>query len=265
LDDKKSAIRTVLTDLAVAAETAGLAWVARDVRDTRLPKLEDERFSVVVLGEFNHGKSTFINALLGTPLLPTGITPTTALLAHVTHGAKAGATAVTENGERTPIDASALADHLTVEGLAKEGKEGKTESKGKGPSKAAKRPTGAIHHVEITHPSPLLQNRLTIVDTPRRQRHQRAAGGHHVRLPAARRRGGVPAGRDADPDGVGTPVPGRADPAIDARPPDLRGGEVRSAGRGGAGGDAALRAPAPVGDRARAGDLPGVGEARAGR
>jgi len=166
LDDKKSAIRTVLTDLAVAAETAGLAWVARDVRDTRLPKLEDERFSVVVLGEFNHGKSTFINALLGTPLLPTGITPTTALLAHVTHGAKAGATAVTENGERTPIDASALADHLTVEGLAKEGKEGKTESKGKGPSKAAKRPTGAIHHVEITHPSPLLQNRLTIVDTP---------------------------------------------------------------------------------------------------
>ena len=68
------------------------------MRDTRLPKLDDERFSVVVLGEFNHGKSTFINALLGTPLLPTGITPTTALLAHVTHGARAGATAVTEDG-----------------------------------------------------------------------------------------------------------------------------------------------------------------------
>jgi len=56
----------------------------------------------VVLGEFNHGKSTFINALLGSPLLPTGITPTTALLAHVTHGARAGAIAVDEAGERTP-------------------------------------------------------------------------------------------------------------------------------------------------------------------
>jgi small GTP-binding protein len=170
LDEKKTAIRAVLTDLADAAETAGLPWVARDVRDTRLPKLEDERFSVVVLGEFNHGKSTFINALLGTPLLPTGITPTTALLAHVTHGAKAGATAVTENGDRTPIDAAALADHVTVEGLAKaegkQGKEGKTESKGKGASQAAKKPAGTIHHVEITHPAPLLQNRLTIVDTP---------------------------------------------------------------------------------------------------
>ncbi len=88
LDEKKAAIRTVLADLAGAAEAAGLPWVARDVRDTRLPKLDDERFSAVVLGEFNHGKSTFINALLGGPVLPTGITPTTALLAHITHGAQ---------------------------------------------------------------------------------------------------------------------------------------------------------------------------------
>ena len=168
LDDKKTAIRAVLTDLAAAAEAAGLPWVARDVRDTRLPKLDDERFSVVVLGEFNHGKSTFINALLGTPLLPTGITPTTALLAHVTHGAKATATAVTENGERTPIDAAALADHLTVEGLAKSAgpSEGKPDGKGKGASKTARKPAGAVHHIEVTHPSPLLANHLTIVDTP---------------------------------------------------------------------------------------------------
>ncbi|MBO9310606.1 MAG: dynamin family protein [Chloroflexi bacterium] len=32
---------------------------------------------VAVIGEFNAGKSTFINALLGEPLLPMGITPTT--------------------------------------------------------------------------------------------------------------------------------------------------------------------------------------------
>ncbi|HXU03900.1 MAG TPA: dynamin family protein [Polyangia bacterium] len=172
LDEKKTAIRRVLTDLAAAAEAAGLPWVARDVRDTRLPKLEDERFSVVVLGEFNHGKSTFINALLGTPLLPTGITPTTALLAHVTHGARAAATAVTENGDRTSIDAAALADHLTVDGLAKaeagkgDGKPDGAKGKAGARAKVDKKPTGAIHHIEITHPSPLLANRLTIVDTP---------------------------------------------------------------------------------------------------
>ena len=162
LDEKKAAIRAVLTDLAAAAEAAGLPWVGRDVRDVRLPKLDDERLSVVVLGEFNHGKSTFINALLGTPLLPTGITPTTALLAHVTHGARASATAVTDSGERLPIDAAALADHVTVDGLAKAGA---TDAKGKG-GKSGKKPAAAIHHVEVTHPSPLLANRLTIVDTP---------------------------------------------------------------------------------------------------
>src|SRR5258706_11778710 len=32
---------------------------------------------VVVIGEFNAGKSTFVNALLGEPVLPMGITPTT--------------------------------------------------------------------------------------------------------------------------------------------------------------------------------------------
>jgi small GTP-binding protein len=166
LDEKKAAIRAVLTDLAGAAEAAGLPWVARDVRDVRLPKLDDERLSVVILGEFNHGKSTFINALLGTPLLPTGITPTTALLAHVTHGTKPGATAVTENGERLAIDVAALADHVTVDGLAKAQPEDKP-SKGKGGNgKSANKTTGAVHHIEITHPSPLLANRLTIVDTP---------------------------------------------------------------------------------------------------
>jgi len=165
LDEKKTAIRGVLADLAAAADAAGLPWVARDVRDTRLPKLDDERFSVVVLGEFNHGKSTFINALLGTPLLPTGITPTTALLAHVTHGARAAATAVSENGDRTTIDAAALAEHLTVEGLARTDGNGKGDAKGKAAGKA-KKATAPIHHVEIAHPSPLLENRLTIVDTP---------------------------------------------------------------------------------------------------
>jgi GTP-binding protein EngB required for normal cell division len=39
--------------------------------------------SVAVLGEFNAGKSTFINALLGTDVAPTGIAPTTAILHHV--------------------------------------------------------------------------------------------------------------------------------------------------------------------------------------
>ena len=39
--------------------------------------LQDMFFLVVVVGEFNAGKSTFVNALLGDEVLPMGITPTT--------------------------------------------------------------------------------------------------------------------------------------------------------------------------------------------
>ncbi len=46
--------------------------VARDLREMF--------YLIVVIGEFNAGKSSFVNALLNDPLLPTGITPTTELI-----------------------------------------------------------------------------------------------------------------------------------------------------------------------------------------
>jgi GTPase Era involved in 16S rRNA processing len=162
LDEKKAAIRATLVELGAAAEAAGLPSIARDVRETRLPKLDDERFSIVVLGEFNHGKSTFINALLGGPVLPTGITPTTALLAHIAQGPSGKAptaTLVMDSGARKAIDVKALGEWLTVEGVAeREAGEGANANKaGKGDS---------VHHVELTHPAAILGDRVTIVDTP---------------------------------------------------------------------------------------------------
>ena len=150
LDERKAAIRALLVELAAAADAAGLPSVARDVRETRLPKLDEERYSVVVLGEFNHGKSTFINALIGQPVLPAGITPTTAVLTHLLHGPRTTATLVMESGERRGVDPKALGDWLTVEGLAPK----------------ADKLDGGVHHVDVTHPAGILENRVTIVDTP---------------------------------------------------------------------------------------------------
>ena len=47
----------------------------------------DELFLLVVVGEFNSGKSAFINALLGERFLPEGVTPTTAQIHILDHGA----------------------------------------------------------------------------------------------------------------------------------------------------------------------------------
>ena len=152
--ERKAAIRAAFESLAAAADAAGLATTARDIRGTRIPKLDEERFTLVVLGEFDHGKSTFINALLAEPVLPTGITPTTAVLTHVLEGAPS-ATLIFESGERRAIAPGALAPWLIVE-------ESKNGSGNGGPNGDR----ANLHHVELTHPAGILQNRLTIVDTP---------------------------------------------------------------------------------------------------
>jgi small GTP-binding protein len=46
----------------------------------------DELFLLVIVGEFNSGKSAFINALLGERFLPEGVTPTTAQIYILHHG-----------------------------------------------------------------------------------------------------------------------------------------------------------------------------------
>ncbi|MCX8046979.1 MAG: dynamin family protein [Anoxybacillus gonensis] len=43
-------------------------------------EVKNEKFQIVVVGEFSRGKSTFINALLGKKLLPSSVKPTTAIL-----------------------------------------------------------------------------------------------------------------------------------------------------------------------------------------
>ncbi|HEV2100753.1 MAG TPA: dynamin family protein [Stellaceae bacterium] len=46
-------------------------------------RLVEQRLQIAVLGQFKRGKSTFLNALLGEPLLPTGVLPLTAVPAFI--------------------------------------------------------------------------------------------------------------------------------------------------------------------------------------
>jgi small GTP-binding protein len=59
----------------------------------------DEFFLLVVVGEFNSGKSAFINALIGSPVLAEGVTPTTAEVHVLRHG-PTGTSELTETGVR---------------------------------------------------------------------------------------------------------------------------------------------------------------------
>ncbi len=62
----------------------------------------DELFLLVVVGEFNSGKSAVINALLGQRLLEEGVTPTTSRIQLIRYGEQFSRTAVSANvGELT--------------------------------------------------------------------------------------------------------------------------------------------------------------------
>ena len=142
--EAKSELIAALGDTAAIARTIGMTSLAHDLADVRVPKLLAEGFHLVVIGEFNHGKSTFVNALLGAPVLPAGITPTTATINHLVYSAEPRARAYLDDGSEKSIDPKKLADWVTIEG----------------------REVGKVKYVEVGWPAEILRERLTLVDTP---------------------------------------------------------------------------------------------------
>ncbi|MFO7693418.1 MAG: dynamin family protein [Vicinamibacterales bacterium] len=80
-----AAERALLDDIRAALERSGADEAAIAELGQSIAQL-DELFLLVVVGEFNSGKSAFINALVGLPLLAEGVTPTTADINVLTYG-----------------------------------------------------------------------------------------------------------------------------------------------------------------------------------
>ena len=104
----------------------------------------DRPLLVAVMGEFNAGKSSFVNALCGADVAPTGVTPTTATVNVLRSGAEPAARVVGHDGGTRPLPAAEVARFLN-----------------------ALRPDEArsIRMVEIFLPVETLR-RVEIVDTP---------------------------------------------------------------------------------------------------
>ena len=109
--------------------------------------VENDFFTVVVLGEFKRGKSTFINALLQKELLPTDVLPETAT-----------------------INALMYNDTPTVQVVMNDGREEKGEATQEYLQKFSARQednlANNVKYIKIGYPSDILKNKLVIVDTP---------------------------------------------------------------------------------------------------
>lgn len=102
-------------------------------------------FNLVVLGEFNRGKSTFLNALLGEVILPSNILPTTSVITRISYSEKPEVKVLLNTGEEKSINHKELVDYVTTL------KGNKTES---------------ISVTNVYYPTTLCKNGCIITDTP---------------------------------------------------------------------------------------------------
>ncbi|WP_437906786.1 dynamin family protein [Sorangium sp. So ce327] len=143
---RKDDVTGALRDLVTFAEALGAKSVATRITNDLVKKLDADRFHLVVVGEFNHGKTTFVNALLGASILPVGVTPTTAVIHHLEYAADPRAEVVYASGERTGLPFEDVRA-FTVGGER---------------SSSA----GEVKFLEVGYPAELLRERVVLVDTP---------------------------------------------------------------------------------------------------
>ncbi len=113
-----------------------------------LELIRTKRYRVAVLGEFSRGKSSLINALLGSNILPADVLPSTATINRVTFGLDPHVEIVYKDGKSEEIAIDAMEKYVTK--LTEESQE-----------KAA-----TIEEAVVVYPTVICQNYIDIIDTP---------------------------------------------------------------------------------------------------
>lgn len=111
-----------------------------------LDRAEDKSFEIAVFGRVSSGKSSLLNAMLDTDILPVGVTPVTAVPSRITFGdTPAMQVSFTDSPPQT-FDIARLGEFAT-------------EQQNPGNAKHVTR-------IVVTLPSPCLRDGITFVDTP---------------------------------------------------------------------------------------------------
>lgn len=131
-------------EVVFSTQRLGKTW---DEECTALIRDVKDNSRVLVMGEFNAGKSSFLNALLGKEWLATDVTPATAMVTVLQYGNSPSLEAVMKDGQTMSLDFGLL-HSISAEG---------------DPEAAKLR--GDIHYLKVQLPSELLKT-ITLVDTP---------------------------------------------------------------------------------------------------
>lgn len=114
IDYQQSIFRIAISlkQLQYFCQQLNLANLVELINDA-LKRLERDSFSIAVVGDFNRGKSTFINALLGEQILPSDILPTTAIINRITYRLIPGVKICFQDGREQEIAVCELTNYVT--------------------------------------------------------------------------------------------------------------------------------------------------------
>ncbi|RLJ90630.1 dynamin family protein [Planococcus citreus] len=107
--------------------------------------LDEDSYKIMVVGEFKHGKSTFVNALLGRDIMPRGVTPTTATINVIEYGKEEKASVHKRNQTIEEFDTLDILKSYTADDDFD---------------------SDEIRHIKLTVDSTLLKNKVVLIDTP---------------------------------------------------------------------------------------------------
>ena len=133
-----------LRELADLGRQLGAGDLAREASEIAA-RVAEGRFFVACVGQFKRGKSTLLNALVGEPVLPTGVVPVTSAITVLRHGRR-GARVHFEDGRSEEMPVDALAEYVTERSNPENRKH--------------------VRAVEVFLPSTLLAHGMCLVDTP---------------------------------------------------------------------------------------------------
>jgi GTPase SAR1 family protein len=109
-------------------------------------KLVSNSFNLVVLGQFKRGKTSLINALLGTGILPVAVVPLTSIATIITYGEALRVRVHFNDGRLSEIKPESLPEYVTEKGNPKNVKD--------------------VSKVVVTYPSHYLKDGVRLIDTP---------------------------------------------------------------------------------------------------
>lgn len=158
--DKRAEMDRCYTGLGEIADSLGAAELAGQLSQARQILVQDT-FNMVVVGEFSRGKSTFINALLGSRVLPMATRPTTTMINRIAYGDEKRITLHFRDSEEKQILTEEEFKEITAVDDVEEASE---QELSQYQERIAE--IGRIAYAQLEYPLELCQGGIELIDTP---------------------------------------------------------------------------------------------------